>query len=161
MAGKGSSSVYSVPVAESIYTFADLADTGTTGAVTYQSAAYVDLRALATYHEGLLRVEMEGQNGQGGTPTSPGSGVTVTASWFFWNGSTELTPANFGSIGTALTPTQLVLTLPDSNSTSEAGFSMAASDNFIHGGRYIGFWFDRDAFAANALIDLTIRLVRL
>ena len=43
-----------------------------------------------------------------------------------------------------------------------AGGAVFATDSFIHGGKYLYVWYDRDAFAsANALIDVTAKLVRL
>jgi hypothetical protein len=44
---------------------------------------------------------------------------------------------------------------------SAAGSAIHQTAPFVHGGRYLYVWYDRDLFAANALIDVTARLVRL
>lgn len=44
---------------------------------------------------------------------------------------------------------------------SAAGSALHASAAFVHLGKYLYVWYDRDAFAANALIDVTAKLIRL
>lgn len=44
---------------------------------------------------------------------------------------------------------------------SAAGSAIHATDPFVHAGKYLYVWYDRTAFAANALIDVTAKLIRL
>lgn len=46
-------------------------------------------------------------------------------------------------------------------SGTSAGTALHATDPFIHAGRYLSIWYDRSAFDADALIDVSVKLVRL
>jgi hypothetical protein len=151
----------SIPFYEVLATLLTLADHGTTGAVTDQGAAKFDLVEGGAndvpYHEGLLKIEAKTTNGQGGTPTSPGSGKTITFKYAFC--ADDLTAADAPTL-LANVADSLTITLPDSSSAAVAGQRYHATDPFVASGRYLYIWYDRVAFAANALVDLTAKLVR-
>jgi hypothetical protein len=44
---------------------------------------------------------------------------------------------------------------------SSAGTAIFQTDPFVHGGKFLYIWYDRLAFAANALIDVEAKLIRL
>ena len=147
-----------IPVSRAILTALTLSDHGTTGAVTNQGGARFDLEQDASdYHEGRVRFEVKSVNGQGGTPTSPGAAATVTFHYAFL--SESITASDAPTILPNVDAT-LVATLPDSNSSGAAGTRYYQTAEFVCGGRYLYIWYDRDAFAANALIDFTVKLVR-
>lgn len=143
---------------------------GSTGALTNQGVAVVDLSddAAAAYHEGLLRVEIITVNGQGGTPTTPGAGKTLTVYYAFTSskitaltGTAGITLSDAPTILAAVAST-VTVTLPDSNSTGAAGVVYTQSEPFIHGGRYLYVWYGADAFgSANSKIALVATLIRL
>lgn len=87
------------------------------------------------------------------TATDNGAGVvTVTA-------------RDFGTAYNAITTTETSSNQAFGAGTLTGGTAGATrlfvSDNFLHGGRYLYTWFDRDAFAANGLINVTAKLIRL
>jgi hypothetical protein len=152
----------SIPHSENCADVLTLADHGTTGAVTDQGAALFDLESETdtnTFHEGLAFFEASTQNGQGGTPTSPGAAVTLTLKYAFVN--EKLAAVADATTVLADLATSFVITFPDSSSAAAAGKRIHQSGTpFIIQGRYLYVWYDRDAFAANALVDVDINLVR-
>lgn len=139
-----------------------LNDHGTTGAVTGQGGVVFDLEQdAADYHEGLLRIEVKTTNGQGGTPTSPGAAATFSLRYAFLS-ERLTTPLAATDAPTVLANIRqsLVCTLPNSSASTAAGIRWHATDPFVYSGRYLYVWYDRDAFAANALIDVAAKLVR-
>jgi len=138
----------------------DLNNIGTAGAVTDQSPARVDLEDFTNvgYHEGLFVIEAKTTNGQGATPTSPGAAAKVKVYWAMTN---ELVVAADAPTVLSTCEQSFDCTLPDSNSAAAAGQRVYQSgDPFVGRGRYLYVWYDRDAFAADALIDLSVRLLR-
>jgi hypothetical protein len=146
--------------ARAILTVLSLNNVGTTGAVANQGAAKFDIEQDASsYNEGLLKLEVKTTNGQGGTPTTPGSGKKITLHYAFC--SDDLTASDAPTVLANVDAT-LDCTLPDSNSAAAAGTAYHATDPFVQAGRYLYVWYDRDAFgSANALVDLIAKLVRL
>jgi len=139
-----------------------LADHGTTGAVTDQEPQCIDLESSensGTYHEGVGVIEIFTRNGQGATPTSPGAAATYTLFWAFCN--TKLDNASDAPTLLSALESSLIVTLPDSALTTVAGQTLQRSgDPFIIPGRYLYTWYSRDAFAANALVDINCDLIR-
>jgi hypothetical protein len=163
----------SVVVPRSIQTVLSLANDGTTGAITGEGAMIVDLRStnggglvsgdiygISDYHEGLFKLEAKSVNGQGATPTSPGASKTYTLYYAFLDDS-DVALADAPTI-LANVDQSLSIALPDSNSSAAAGTRYHATDLFVCAGRYLYLWYDRTAFAsADALVDLTVKLIRL
>lgn len=150
----------SIPHAAKVADVYTLNDHGTAGAVTDQSPQRIDLEDLSSYayHEGLALFEAKTTNGQGGTPTSPGAAATFTLKYAF---STMLIAAADAPTILQDLASSFVITLPDSNSSAAAGQRIHQSgDPFVVPGRYLYTWYDRDAFATNALVDFDIDLVR-
>ncbi len=114
---------------------------------------------LQPYHEGLLIVEAKTTNGQGDTPTSPGSSKTIAISVAFSNDF--IAPSDVTALLSTATITSLTATLPNSNSAGTSGRRYFQSDPFIHRGRYAYVWYTWDALAVNASVALTVKLVRL
>ncbi len=99
-------------------------------------------------------------NGKGATPTSPGTAAKVRLNWY-WS---DTSIATIGDAPTLLAGAKGFgeITLPDSNSSATAGtrtWNFSAVLPVI--GRYLYVGMNRDAFAANALIDFTARIVRI
>lgn len=149
----------SIPHYQAIATILSLADNGTTGAVADQGAAVFDLQdtTVAEYHEGLLRIEVKTTNGQGGTPTAPGASTSYTIHYAF--SDDEISAADAPTVLQNI-DTTLVCNLPNSSASTAAGIRYHATDPFVSAGRYLYVWYDRTAFSANALVDLTAKLVR-
>jgi hypothetical protein len=152
----------SIPHAENCADVLTLDNHGTTGAVTNQGAALFDLEdetETNTFHEGLAFFEADTQNGQGGTPTSPGAAATFTLKYAFVNKELAAVADATTVLGTLAS--SFIITLPDTASAVAAGRRIHQSGTpFIIQGRYLYVWYDRDAFAANALVDFDINLVR-
>lgn len=75
----------SVPRSVAIATLLALTDHGTTGAVSDQGAALINLHDdnSVLYHEGLLRIEVATTGGKGATPTAVGASDTFTLKYAF------------------------------------------------------------------------------
>lgn len=156
-----------------VATLLSLANDGSTSAVTGQTSRIIDLQdtnggglsvgasdryGIDGYHEGLFRIVAKTVNGQGGTPTAPGASKSYTLYYAFLHELVALAdaPTVLQNIDSSLT-----LNLPNNNSAAAAGTRYHASDNFVIGGRYLYVWYDRSAFDANALVDVTAILQRL
>lgn len=158
----------SIPQYAPITTILELTDHGSTSPVVAPAGqAVFDLQALE-YHEGLARIEVWTRNGQGATPTSPGAAATITLHYAFTstaiNDEDDLPDVtspfvNAHSILANIDDT-LVITLPDDSASDDEGTRFHATDPFVVPGRYLYVWYVRDAFAANALIDLKAKLIR-
>lgn len=160
-----------IPISKVIATLLTLTANGTTGAVTNQGAAVLDLTNLSddNYHQGVLLIEGKTTNGQivqtsagpppvFSTPTSPGSGKTYTLKYAFSEDliSTSDAPTVLAGVATSVT-----ITLPDSAVATAAGQKYHQSARISYAGRYLYTWYDRDAFAASAYVNVTISLKRL
>jgi hypothetical protein len=148
---------------------------GSIGVITAQPEGFVDLNKWAGepltaaevtagripvlfYHEGIFRLFAKTINGQGGTPTSPGVGKSYT--FYFAFSNEQILNADAPTVLDAVKQS-FSLNLPNTAATDKTGTVIAASDIFPIGGRYLYFWIDRTAFAANALVQLALNLSRL
>lgn len=149
----------SIPSYKAIVTLFNLANNGTISVVTAQSPTKFDLQdsSVADYHEGLAKIEVLTTNGQGATPTSPGAAESFTIFYAF--SDEDLTAADAPTILQNV-DASLVCTLPDSSASTAAGIRVHATGPFVVSGRYLYVWYDRTDFAANALVDLTAKLIR-
>lgn len=134
----------------------------TAGALTGQSPTIIDLEDCENCHEGNLAFEVKTTNGQGGTPTSPGAAVTLT----FYYGFTNF-PIAAADVPTICASTadlkQFTVTLPNTNSFAAAGqrvWKHATAPIVPVSGRYAFYWYDKQAFAANAAVLIEPRFVR-
>lgn len=64
-------------------------------------------------------------------------------------------------IATTETATDVAFGAATLTGGSSAGTAIHQTDPFVYGGKYLYIWYDRTAFAANALIDVEAKLVRL
>lgn len=153
----------SMPHAAAIKSLYNLSGHGSTSPVTDQLPFELDLQDnsdIDTYHEGLAFFEIMTTNGQGGTPTSPGAAVTWTLSYAFVN--FQLTDETVDPpIVLADLASTFQITLPDTALSTAAGQRIFQSGTpFIIQGRYLYCWFDADAFATNAQINLHAKIIR-
>ena len=133
------------------------------GALTDLSPTIIDLENdCEHYNEGFLAFEVKTTNGQGGTPTSPGAAVTLTFKYGFTN-----FPVAAADVPTVYKDTAdlktLVCTLPNSASSAAAGqriWKHGTSPVLQVSGRYAFYWYDKQAFAANAAVLIEPRFVR-
>lgn len=133
------------------------------GALTGQSPTIIDLEnGCENGNEGNLAFEVKTTNGQGGTPTSPGAAVTLT----FYYGFTNF-PIAAADVPTICANTadlkSFTVTLPNSASSAAAGqrvWKHASAPIVPVSGRYAFYWYDKQAFAANAAVLIEPRFVR-
>jgi hypothetical protein len=80
-------------------------------------------------------------------------------------GVITITAREFGTAYNAIALTEAVTNATVGGANLAGGTAGATrlfvSDATLHGGRYLYTWYDRDAFAVNALINLTAKLIRL
>lgn len=138
------------------------------GATTGNSPAIIDLEeGTVEYHEGNLVFEVSTQNGQGGTPTSPGAAVNINFKvGFFTAPDTGATPPLVAAdaptvLATLADLTTLTCLLPNSSSAAVAGFRIYRTATLPVRGRFLAYWYDKDAFAANAVVLVKPRIVRI
>ena len=135
-----------------------------TGTGAESGAIIVDLEETPTeYHEGFVGLFIKTTNGQGGTPTTPGIGKTITVKCGFIN--ELLASADVSTIcqsmGDLLTVTA---TLPDTALTTAAGqriWTPATNKRDVTGRYFFAYW-DKVAFgAAASSVLMNISLVRI
>jgi hypothetical protein len=80
-------------------------------------------------------------------------------------GVVNLTAINYGAVGNTITTTETGANTAFGAGTltggSSAGSRQYITSELIHGGRYLYVWYDRDAFAIDALVNVTAKLIRL
>jgi hypothetical protein len=135
-----------------------------TGAATDQNPVFIDLEVdTENWHEGNVAFEVKTTNGQGGTPTSPGAAVTMTFKFGFTN---FVIPAV--DVPTVCKDTanlkSFTITLPNSSVATAAGqriWQSSVAGQYPVTGRYFFWWYDRQAFAANAQVLVQPALYRI
>lgn len=132
---------------------ATFADIGTNSAVTGITPVKVDLASyIGAKRSGLLMINVKTTNGQGGTPTSPGSGKKFYLRAAF----SEDGGLSAADAPTVLQTKQLTVecALPNTDQSTVAGQRHYEGSPFVITGRYLFLWGDHDALAsANAKID--------
>ena len=104
--------------------------------------------------EGMV-LDIKTVNGQGETPTSPGSAATITVkyAWSFYDYAVEDAPIALAAVATSIT-----CTLPNTAESDIDGESRYSSGLLEQQGRYLYVWIDKSAFAENASVSLTVHL---
>ena len=149
-----------IPFSRVVYTNA----TTFTGTGAESGALIVDLEETPTeYHEGFVGLFVKTTNGQGGTPTTPGIGKTITVKCGFINellASTDVSTV-CQSMGDLLTVTA---TLPDTPLTTAAGqriWTPAVNKRDVTGRYFFAYW-DKVAFgAATSSVLMNLSLLRI
>lgn len=113
-----------------------------------------------SFHEGLLLAEVTTVNGQGGTPTAPGASKTITVFFAMCDNAALSLSAAPSILGGANLLT-VAGALPNSSSSGNAGTRIFQSDVSIHRGKYGYVWVAWDALATNALVNITVKIIRL
>lgn len=77
----------------------------------------------------------------------------------------DVTAIEYGAAGNSVATTDTASNASWGDVTltsgSSDGTALHVSDPFIHEGQFLSIWYDRDAFTADALIDVSAKLIRL
>jgi hypothetical protein len=117
----------------------------------------VDLHTLAIPKGSKIALAVKTVNGQGGTPTSPGSAQHIEIYWAFSNRSITATDAPF-SLENKGSSKQCPVA--DSDQTTEADGTREDETGLINvTGRYLYVWYTSSGWATNAEVLLDVDLV--
>ncbi len=148
----------SIPVPHRVSDVTTIIDDVTVGdgADTSSNEVRYDFNAFKPH---LFAIRLEGftTNGQGGTPTAPGSSKHVLVKYAFSN--SIIAPADALTILTNAA-TAIDFTLANSALATAAGQQCKQSDTILVTGRYLYVWLNNDALTTDAEVLVNVKLVR-
>lgn len=130
-----------------------------TGSSTGLLASELDLLddTAIGWHRNVFVAEVATTNGQGSTPTSPGADATITLNIAF--SSQKLSAASDAPTILGAVKSTLTCTLKNTSASTAAGKAVYQSPSLQALGKYLYAWLDKSAFASNASVAVTARLI--